>query len=195
MIYTKNGNILKVEIKNTMKKTIITTLICLFISPVLVSQNKEKLDEKNGFRDFKLGDTYSKWQSNLSYQESRDGVKRYFYTGNCCNTLYNYPVKRILLDFENNKLITISLLHETIPEDSSDTKIDPGKIYNKLIEDFGKFDTSDKTEGSGKIYLYWFGKKVDLLFVWTYLGLESSETFEIVLFDNKSYKNKNNDGF
>jgi hypothetical protein len=93
-----------------------TVLVCLLISSVVISQSIEKLDEKNGFKDFTLGDSFHKWQNSLSIKEINGDTKRCFYTANCCNTLYNYPLKTIMLDFENNKLVRILLLHEAIPK-------------------------------------------------------------------------------
>jgi hypothetical protein len=174
-----------------MKKIIVFTLLVHgFISN---SQTINKLDDKNGFKDFKFGDSYSKWQQNLVYQGIKDNVKRYFYEGSCCNTIYEYPIEAITLDFADNKLVQIALLHKDIPQSGSYTEIDMDKIYPKLIDSFGVFSTKDSTN-EGKLFLFWFGKKVDLLYVYTYLGISAGQKHEIIISDN-TFSRKKSDGF
>jgi hypothetical protein len=177
-----------------MIKVLKLALLCFFVTTVSFSQNIEKLDEKNGFKDFKLGDSFQKWQSSLSYQGSKKNVKRYYYKGSCCNTIYEYPIESILLDFSNNKLVQIALLHKTVPENGSYTEIDMSKIYSKLIDSFGVFTTKDTTSDS-KIFLMWFGKKVDLLFVWTYLGISEGQQYEVIVSDSEFSNKEKSDGF
>ena len=44
----------------------------------------KKLDEKNGFKEFQIGDSFSKWQANLTFTNSNGENKYYTYTGSCC---------------------------------------------------------------------------------------------------------------
>lgn len=177
-----------------MKIMLKLAFLCFFISTITFSQSIEKLDEKNGFKDFKLGDSFYKWQNNLNYQGSKNDVKRYFYNGPCCNTIYNYPIESILLDFADNKLVQIALLHKSVPESGSYTKIDMAKIYSPLIDSFGIFTTKDTTNDS-KMFLYWLGKKVDLLYVWTYLGVSEGQQYEIIVSDSELSNREKSDGF
>lgn len=175
-------------------KHLLNLILCLFISTITYCQTIEKLDEKNGFKDFKLGDSFYKWQNNLNYQGSKNNVKRYLYNGTCCSTIYEYPINSILLDFVDNKLVQISLLHKTVPESGSYTKVDIAKIYSRLIDSFGAFSTKD-TSDEGKAFMYWFGKKVDLLYVWTYLGASVGQNYEIFIYDKAFLEKEKADGF
>ena len=171
-----------------MKQLLKSTFLSLFISTLAFSQSIEKLDEKNGFKDFKLGDTFYKWQNSLTYLRLQNNVKRYKYNGSCCNTIYEYPLDSIMLDFVDNKLIQINLLHKAVPARGSYIKSDISKIYSKLINSFGVFTTKD-TSNDSKMFLFWIGKKVDLLYVYTYLGVSEGQKYEVIIFD-KVYTNK-----
>ena len=177
-----------------MKHLLKLTFLCLFLSTITHSQNIEKLDEKNGFKDFKLGDSFYKWENELTLQGTKNNVKTYKYNGTCCNTVYEYPLESILLDFADNKLVIISLLHKSVPESGSYSKLDISKIYSKLIDSFGVFSTKD-TSNSSKVFMYWFGKKVDLLYVWTYLGASVGQNYEIFIYDKAFLDKKTSDGF
>lgn len=173
-----------------MKHLLKLTFLCLFLSTITYSQSIEKLDEKNGFKDFKLGDSFYKWQNELTLQGTKNNVKTYKYNGTCCNTVYEYPLESILLDFADNKLVEISLLHKT----GASSELDIAKIYKKLIDSFGVFSDKD-TSNNGKVFMYWFGEKVDLLYVWTYLGVNVGQSYEILIYDKVFLDKKTSDGF
>lgn len=195
MMFIKNGSTRRVNIKIfKMRNLLKLTLMCLLISTGVFSQSIEKLDEKNGFKDFKFGDSYSKWQQNLTYEGTKDNVKRYFYKGSCCNTIYEYPIEVITLDFADNKLVQIALLHKDVPKSGSYTVMDMDKIYSKLIDSFGVFTTKDSTS-EGKLFLFWFGKKINLLHVYTYLGISAGQKYEIIISDSTFSNRKKSDGF
>ncbi len=47
-------------------KTLLTTIfVSLIISTHLFAQTIDKLDEKNGFKDFTLGDSFTKWENQI----------------------------------------------------------------------------------------------------------------------------------
>ncbi len=193
-MFIKNGSIRRVNIKNfNMKDLFKLTLICLLISTGMFSQSIEKLDEKNGFKELKLGDTFYKWQQNLTYQRTDDNVKIYFYNGECCKTIFGFSIKSILLYFADNKLIKIGLLHKTTPE-SEGYKIDASKIFSGIVDSFGLASSKDNIS-DGKVIMYWFGKKVGLFSTWTYLGATEGQQYEIFIYDSVFLNKKKSDGF
>ena len=96
-----------------MKRFLTSIFVSLIFLTGLFAQTIDKLDQKNGFKDFTLGDTYSKWEGQLSLEGNYDdGSKAYLYKGTCCNKVFDYPVEKIILKFNNNKLIAIYITTE-----------------------------------------------------------------------------------
>ena len=81
-----------------MKKLWTSIFASFLIFSVAFAQTIDQLDKKNGFKDFTLGDAFSKWQSQLKLERNwDDGSKTYLYRGTCCNMVFNYPVEKINL--------------------------------------------------------------------------------------------------
>lgn len=74
-----------------------------------LAQPNRVVDEKNGFKDFKLGDPKQKWADNIVFEKSVGEMKMYRYDGPCCQQVFDSQVEKILLGFSNqtNKLVVI----------------------------------------------------------------------------------------
>ena len=89
-------------------KTLLTTILTLLLYTGLFAQTIDKLDEKNGFKDFTLGDNLTKWENQLSYEGKwDDGSLAYLYKGTCCNKVFSYAIEKTILRSSKNKLVGI----------------------------------------------------------------------------------------
>ena len=92
-----------------MKNTLLYLL--LFLTCNCFSQTIDKLDERNGFKDFKLGDSFDKWKTSLEYIGiNPDEEKLYKYTGVCCKDVFDSQAENIELIFAKNGLIYIGII-------------------------------------------------------------------------------------
>jgi len=104
-----------------MKKIILFTFLFLYISLTANSQSVNDLDTKNGYKDFKIGDSFEKYEGKLIFRDylKNDSntptylVKQEF----LYSDLFGYKIKAITLTFKANKLIMIDIwLKEIVPE-------------------------------------------------------------------------------
>jgi hypothetical protein len=176
-----------------------TVLILLIFSSRFFAQTIDKLDEKNGFKDFKLGDNFSKWQYEVEYEGTwEDGTKGYVYKGNCCNKLFDYPIENITLKFADNKLVTIMISTKKFQREYKES----GEYTKWRSNDFENINSSfsylfgkQTTIVVEKDTYVWSGNKVMLLSRYEYLGIKEGDRQKILIID-KSYLNKNiDDGF
>ena len=186
------------------RKSTLFVLIFLFIGiGSTISQTIDKLDEKNGFKDFKLGDTYDKWKSNLIYVDSQtEGEKRYQYTGTCCQEVFTKSVEKIVLIFAKNKLICIAILlkpYQDLRGTGMPARISyPNNDYQNLITNFTLlFGKSQKVKPDLDNNLFssnlWEAKKVILITDYFFMG--DYDFSQIFVMDKAYYKKKNEDGF
>ncbi|RMZ60381.1 hypothetical protein D1632_05440 [Chryseobacterium nematophagum] len=148
-------------------------------------QSIAQLDEKNGFKDFKLGDSYSKWSSQLKYGgKNSDNTEAYDYVGTCCNMLFNYPLKNIRLIFSNSKLIGIMLQttyfqkpYNISNEFTKWRSQDFESINDSFTQLFGE-PTSAKLEEAS---FSWTGRKVTLISTYDYLGVRNGDQQNIII--------------
>lgn len=88
-----------------MRKITIVFLI-IFNSFYSFGQNISKLDNANGFKEFKFGDDYKLWQKYFKYEPSNYWDKygiNHIYNGDCCQTAFGFNVDEISLHFNNKK--------------------------------------------------------------------------------------------
>lgn len=180
---------------------LIFILSFLFITANLWSQSA--LDQKNGFKDFTLGDSFYKWSANLTYFSTlQSGIKVYKYTGACCRTLYGYNIAEIRLGFDKlNELTVIWFTTEKFQKgyniDKKYTEWNGTKDYEKIRDNierqFGKASGVDGEESSGKLTLFWIGSKVMLNLEYDYLGIMNGDRCNILV--GKFEPSKVNDGF
>jgi hypothetical protein len=153
-------------------------LFFAFMLPILsLSQSLSKLDQKNGFKSFRLGDSFDTWSSYVYFEKDwGDGVKSYVYNGECCKDLYGVKTQKIVLGFRQNKLVRINVAFE-VPSYHGTYDI----ILKKLEGEFGK-SSFEKNEWKYKESDYEYQKRISYRNEWV------GEKISMVLdFDNSDY--------
>jgi len=106
------------------------------------SQTLNKLDEMHGFKDFKLGDSFEKWQAYFSKITHQDSSIYGVYSGKCCKTAFYEELDNVVLKFnQRNELDQIFLKYKNPTKDIE-------KIRNDYVKAFGEsnyFASDDKT--------------------------------------------------
>ena len=179
--YFFNLNSQLITKKNHPMKQILTLLFSFFIFFNGISQVNLKLDEKNGFKDFQIGDSYEKWKLNLVKISGEKDRIIYRYNGECCQQVFNYEVEEILLEFRSNKLINISITLEqweksTGPNDFTDLKTcfeNIDDLAEKFDALFGPHADYSKNENTGIISYGWYGNKIALSCSMQYQGIRA----------------------
>lgn len=89
-------------------KNILTFLI--IVMPLATFSQPFNIDDKKGFKDFKIGDNLQKWTGQLKELGITTGTTAYLYQGSCCDKIIDYRVKEIKLFFDkSNKLVNIEI--------------------------------------------------------------------------------------
>lgn len=184
-----------------MKKVLL--LFAFFsLSISLVAQSTVQLDEKAGFKNFKLEDPYSKWKDSTTlYKRTNDSTAVYWYLGKCCNSVFEYPVDNVLLVFCKDKMIAIIITLEKFQKEykvsQEYTKFDPSKheaIKSKFNVLYGP-PTSFGSDASENPYYSWQGKKVLLTAKYEYLGVENGDHETITIMSVKFLTSSISSGF
>lgn len=143
------------------------------------AQSLNALDAKLGQYNFKLGDSYQKWSSHLQLFLSGNIQKSYFYNSDKTLSIYDYPVKKVLLTFVNQKLalitIELSIWDEPINGGYSDLDKSLEKfasLFEKYKSLYGKPTENKADEKTGNVAIYWEGKSKYLLSKLTNLGVK-----------------------
>lgn len=183
-----------------MKK--ITLLAFMLIATnSLFSQSIKDLDTKNGFKEIKLSDNYSKWESDLKFSRNiGDDGKLYKYTGNCCEKLFEYKIDNIDLHFQDNKLVAIYIttvkLQESKDISGKSTLYygdDAQSINSSIAFLFGEPTSKRMPEDSDNIFLDWQGEDVMLSSKYIFLGTFSGDKMQItVALNSYVFRNLNN---
>ena len=186
-----------------MKKIITLSTLILLLNSVINAQASSVLDEKNGFKDIKLGDSYDKWKINLTYLDTYgNNEKVYLYTGSCCQNAFNYPVEKIKIVFANNKIIYISIFLKPFQDNRATgdpikfryPNLDFASVNKDLISLFGEGKDGALTEGKGLLYSKIYeGKKVVL--VADYYNKNTYDFCNILVYDKIYIENKKQSGF
>jgi hypothetical protein len=166
-------------------------------------QTISELDSKNGFKDFKIGDLLSKWQSNLTFDGTwDDGSKAYLYNGTCCNKVFDYEVAKTILRFKDNKLVGIYITTKKFQEGYTSSGVytkwrpdDFESIKNSFTYLFGPPFSTTKDDKTGSIIHIWRGKKISLVSTYEYLGIMDGDRQQIVVLDNAFIDKGMKDGF
>jgi hypothetical protein len=169
----------------------ISLIFSLFIAFIINSQVSTKLDEKNGFKDFQIGDSYDKWKVNLIKVSGNADKLKYKYTGSCCQQVFDYDVEEILLEFKNNKLINIIITLEQWEKSTSENDFtnlatcfdNIDNLATKFETLFGKHSDYKKDEKTGIITYGWFGNKIALTCSMQYQGIRAGCKPFIILGD------------
>tara|TARA_B100000700_G_C14495742_1_gene601719 strand:+ start:63 stop:593 length:531 start_codon:yes stop_codon:yes gene_type:complete len=169
-------------------KKLLFILLCL---PLIgLGQDLNRLDEKAGFRDFKIGDSFSKWESELGLPDKNN---RYVYLGNCCKELFGYPIKLIILRFEgeeNSILVEINILTENFQNEECIWRDNDFEIINgMLIKLFGRPTASNPKLGGGSMGWQWHGKKIGLTSIYEFLGTRIGDR-QLIVITSKEFSDK-----
>jgi hypothetical protein len=177
---------------------IIVTILCSEV----FGQSLKNLDEKNGFKEIKLGSSFESYKSSTTFlYESDDKSKLYLYTGECCKSLFNYPLDSIFLRFQENKIVCICLAtsffrppYEVYEEGKTKTAVfrpdDFESIKNSFEQLFGNPTSYSTSENSfNSVSFTWKSDNVDLTSIYQNFGIKGGDRNFIIIFDRK-YLNK-----
>jgi len=184
-------------------------LFILFFIPIFsYTQSLQDLDRKNGFKEFQIGDSYSKWRSQLKVNSSKiweDGAKSYSYTGNCCQKLFTFPVEEIILRFKNNQLVVISIVTEKIHKGGNhndytswaDGKAKLDNLKSSFSFLFGSPSLYSMDENSlNKDPVYqWMGNKVALEARYNYISVMEGDYLSVKVADYNYLRGRYQTGF
>lgn len=164
-----------------MKKKLFIILF-LFIVSLSFSQNLTNLDNKNGFKQFKLRSTPDQIKNieKVENQYSKNPlVTEYKYIGNDIKAIFNVDVERITLNFFKNKLFSIVIDFGNKEKEFTDT--DFKLISYSLEETYGKDWKKAKTDENILMGSAWIGKKVELdLAKLFYIEKRTSPTYNYI---------------
>lgn len=165
--------------------------------------SQSALDQKNGFKEFTLGDPFYKWGTSLVYRNTlQSGIKVYKYVGVCCRTVYGYTIDEIRLGFDSQNSLTViwfttEKFQKGYDVDKKYTQWngtrDFDKIKARLESQFGESDGVDKDDSTGNVTLFWLGNKVMLTLEYEYLGVSNGDRCNILV--GKYDKSQTTDGF
>lgn len=182
-----------------MKKLLFTGFLLLPILIVqLFGQGVRQLDEKNGFKDFNLGDEYIKWSSQLKFINSSDDITIFEYTGNCCNKLFDFNLAKIGLAFSDSKLVIISLTTDYFQEPysiSNDFTKWRSQDFEYINDSFTQLFGEPTDKNLEKATFYWTGQKASLTSKYEYLGVRNGDRQNITLISIDYLKKIKNKGF
>ncbi|MBP6302795.1 MAG: hypothetical protein KBB37_05810 [Bacteroidia bacterium] len=193
-----------IQLINIKMKILFTSIfVSLIFSTPLFAQTIDKLDEKNGFKDFKLGDTFLKWQNQIVLEGNwDDSSKAYLYKGPCCDKVFEYPIDKIVLRFKNNKMVGIYITTKKFQKGYIESRVntkwrtdDFESIKASFSYLFGNPSSFDMPENSGMVTHLWLGKKVLLTSTYEYLGIENGDRQQINILDISILNSKIKNGF
>ena len=168
------------------------------------------IDQRKGFGEFILGDSFSKWESRairLSNTRAEkvltgnnlynSGIVKavnlnndntsYLYSGECCQSVFGYNVDDIILQFRNSKLDKIVVITERFQKGFNDSGSyaewrtdDYYSINRSLIAKFGQNTDYRETSGDGMETL-WVGNSVRLRAIYNYMGVNFGDKLFIVI--------------
>jgi hypothetical protein len=186
-------------------------LLILLISTATCSYGQivNDLDTKRGFKEFKLGDSYTKWQSQVNFQRDKGEAKIYKFTGDNGTMFNSFPINHIELTFYKSLLVDITITLEKwkapisqgqVPEDQ--TIID---FCNKKIQELSnRFEvlygdptktvspkmTSENNNLIWSAQRLWNAKKTSLVLALIFLELPSNSGALVVNIADKDYSVK-----
>ena len=186
-----------------MKKIVLFTIFFLSISLIAYSQSVNDLDARNGYKDFKIGDSFEKYKGKLIFRDywKNDqntptySVKQEF----SYSDLFGYTIKAITLTFKANKLIRIDIfLKELVPVGVNMVfnADDFTNVTNKFKSLFGDQNYHVYNDDSYFIsIMQWKGKKVELWVQFFYKGNgEGKDHIRVSVFDT-TLINRSDSGF
>jgi hypothetical protein len=151
-------------------KNYFSIYVFLIFSIYSFSQNTLKLDEKNGFKDFHLGDNILKYSGQISLLNA--DINSYKYTGSCCKDVFGNSIEGIVLYFTKNQLDRITII---MPEGQGDkvSNSKPNYLDSNFILMFGEYSGASADDETGDLITQWRGNKVILTIEYIYKGYET----------------------
>lgn len=199
-----------VRLKYVGVPTIITIIVALIISPAK-AQKLSELDKRKGFKEFEIGDKYSKWESEIKpVGEKDDGSVIYEYTGSCCKKIFSWDTKQIWLLFENEKVSKIRVFTEDFS--TGECKSDPYSIEkpvdmeksgqefkslkSSLASLFGDPTSSFTNKGEKAFIVHvWEAGEIYLSLKHMYFGICKQSLASVEVYDKSIIKRRLEDGF
>ena len=128
------------------------------------SQSTDRLDNLNGYRQFKFGSNPSTFKGIIlqpNYVKFK-GVTNYSYTGNDIHDFYGVPISSLTLSFYNLKLYMISIGFGTSQTEYSYSQFD--LVMSNLIANFGSDTYKAAASAQAEIIngTIWVGRFVTL---------------------------------
>jgi hypothetical protein len=145
--------------KNTIK---LLLLIC--IANVSYCQTIKQLEEKNGFKDFHLGDSLPKYKGRLFYEGKHQeyGVSSYSFIGE--DNIFEIKLDKILLLFDRDERLVFMILTANYPNSDKEyltkAKADIQTILSKCNVLFGNPTGTVRDQDEGYFGSSWTGKDI-----------------------------------
>ncbi|MDC1022489.1 hypothetical protein OAQ85_03535 [Schleiferiaceae bacterium] len=189
------------------------TIVLLAYCLNLTAQSITDLDKRNGFKDFKIGDSYEKWKNSTELlNNSSNGTKSYLYTGSCCGQVFDEDVESTELIFDKaNKLVGIGIRLKSFRVSNKKSNPEGGKyvyfdpelsdykdLRNSFTMLFGNgIETLDpKPSDKSPIAMSsWIGENISLTLNYWYTGLLGEDWCAILVSDNSYQSTKIQSGF
>jgi hypothetical protein len=162
-----------------MKIIAVTLLFQLLFTLNSIAQSA--LDKKNGFKDFTLGDHYTKWANDMDYikRSNEKTIYKFKYPRN----VFDYAIYNTELTFIESILTSIKITTEKFQY--RDAVFMGTDDYNKIKSNlnilFGPETSSYMSENSGVVTSVWKGEKVSLTLNYHFLGTREGDRSSIVV--------------
>jgi len=185
------STILTITIKSIfMKFKYILTALILLISSLVHSQSVKDLDDKNGFKSYKLGT--SKELIDKIFGIVKVGPKEnYIVIRNPEKKVFDFNVKRVELTFDKDNLL--GCIDIILEEGQRNLEIGVLAPYFEAL--FGNKTGWGEVGDSGDGYERWAGKNVGLEVYYHYKGYQIGWIPEIKVYSLKFLKEISDDGF
>jgi hypothetical protein len=157
-----------------MKKIMFIVLAISLLVPANSYSQSSALDAKKGFKDFTLGDAYSKWSSSLNYTNTEDdNIKYYDYIKQSAVQVFEYNVAKIRLGFKDEKLQVIYLVTDISRVSGNDMLSQYNSLKSSLSSLYGKPYEYTPDHNKQNFTSAWSGQKVILSLEFVYDGVKN----------------------
>jgi hypothetical protein len=188
-------------------------LICsaLFLTHNSKAQSAEELEERRGFKEFELGDSYSEWESDIERLGKTDqGYLGYKYVGECCQSVFDWEVQQLWLGFSDKRLVSIRIFTDPFssgkcsedpfniedPVDMKNSNNEFNSLKSSLSALFGEPTYSwSNEEGKAIVVHAWESESVLLALKQMYFGICESSLASIQVREKDFFNKELNDGF
>lgn len=172
-----------------MKRTLFLFALFAISLNFTFSQSKANLDQKNGFKSYKLGTPKREVDAVNILKDLGNNV--YMVTSNKDKTVFDLEVESVSLRFNHlDELVSIRIL---IRKGEKNGEIGVlGPYFDAL---YGRKTAAGKAETGGDVYEYWEGEKVLLYVYYEFLPHDHMWQPTILVSNIDAVMNQFNDGF